>query len=67
METVQVKYIDVDRLPGVAKPWWFGYGESLAKAADRYVEFSFAPSWSQKLRALLGKDNALRTIFRRKL
>ena len=67
METVQVKYIDVDRLPGVAKPWWFGYGESLPKAADRYVEFSFAPSWSQKLRALLGKDNALRTIFRRKL
>ncbi|MGA8230024.1 MAG: aldehyde dehydrogenase family protein [Candidatus Acidiferrales bacterium] len=67
METVQVKYIDVDRLPGIAKPWWFGYGESLANAADRYVEFSFAPSWSQRLRALMGKDNALRTIFRRKL
>jgi acyl-CoA reductase-like NAD-dependent aldehyde dehydrogenase len=67
METVQVKYVDVDRLPGVAKPWWFGYGESLANAADRYVEFSFAPSWSQKLRALIGKDNALRTIFRAKL
>jgi acyl-CoA reductase-like NAD-dependent aldehyde dehydrogenase len=67
METVQVKYIDVDRLPGVAKPWWFGYGESLANAADRYVEFSFAPSGSRKLQALLGKDNALRTIFRRKL
>jgi acyl-CoA reductase-like NAD-dependent aldehyde dehydrogenase len=67
METVQVKYIDVDRLPDMAKPWWFGYGESLANAADRYVEFSFAPSWSQKLRALLGKDNALKTIFRTKL
>ena len=67
METVQVKYVDVDRLPDVAKPWWFGYGESLANAADRYVEFSFAPSWSRKLRAVFGKDNALRTIFRAKL
>jgi succinate-semialdehyde dehydrogenase/glutarate-semialdehyde dehydrogenase len=65
METVQVKYVDMDRLPGVAKPWWFGYGESLAKAADRYVEFAFAPSPLRKLRALTGKDSALRTIFRR--
>lgn len=65
METVQVKYVSVDRLPGVAKPWWFGYGESLANAADRYVEFAFAPSPLRKLRAMVGKDNALKTIFRR--
>ena len=26
LEMVQTKYIDVDRTPGRAKPWWFRYG-----------------------------------------
>ena len=64
METVQVKYVDVDRLPGLAKPWWFGYGESLANAADRYVQFAFAPSPTKKAASAAGKDSALKTIFR---
>ncbi len=44
-ELVQVKYIDVDRLPRSPKPWWFGYDAALNRAAGRFLEFSFAPRW----------------------
>jgi len=65
MEMVQVKYIDVDRLPRVAKSWRFGYTEELAVAADRFVEFLFAPEWKRRWIALKGKRGALGTLFRR--
>jgi succinate-semialdehyde dehydrogenase/glutarate-semialdehyde dehydrogenase len=45
LEMVQVKYVDVDKLPGWSKPWWYGYDEELGAGVDRFVEFLFAPSW----------------------
>ena len=45
LEMVQVKYVDVDRLPRVPKSWWFGYTKELAAAAGHFVESLFAPSW----------------------
>src|SRR5262252_1059326 len=29
-EMVWVKYLDVDRMPGRKKAWWYGYGEAFA-------------------------------------
>ena len=64
LEMVQVKYVDVDRLPRVPKAWWFGYNEELALAADRFIEFLFAPDWWSRLAALRGRHGALKTFFR---
>ncbi len=52
LEMVQVKYIDVDRLPRIAKSWWFGYTAELAAAAGSLVETLFAPSWKKRFAAL---------------
>jgi acyl-CoA reductase-like NAD-dependent aldehyde dehydrogenase len=65
LEMVRVKYIDVDRLPRVAKSWWFGYTAELATAASAFVETLFAPSWKRRIAAMTKKDGSLGVIFRR--
>jgi succinate-semialdehyde dehydrogenase/glutarate-semialdehyde dehydrogenase len=61
LELVQVKYVDVDRIPRWPKSWWYGYDEELGVAADRFVELLFAPQWRQRWRSAPG---ALRILFR---
>ncbi len=61
LEMVQTKYIDVDRTPGRAKPWWFRYGADLEKAADAFLQFQYAPGLAARLR---NARAALKTIFR---
>jgi len=65
LEMVEVKYIDVDRLPRIAKSWWFGYTAELAAAAGSFVESLFAPSWKKRFSALANKRGARGVIFRR--
>ena len=65
LEMVQVKYVDVDRLPRIPKSWWFGYTKELAAAAGHFVEALFAPSWRKRLAAATGKRGARGVIFRR--
>jgi succinate-semialdehyde dehydrogenase/glutarate-semialdehyde dehydrogenase len=61
LEMVQTKYIDVDRTPGRAKPWWFRYGGDLERAADAFLQFQYAPGIGARLR---NARAALKTIFR---
>jgi succinate-semialdehyde dehydrogenase/glutarate-semialdehyde dehydrogenase len=61
LEMVQPKYIDVDRLPGREKPWWYRYGADLERAADGFLKFEFGGSLAAKLR---NARSALRTMFR---
>jgi len=65
LEMVRVKYIDVDRLPRIAKSWWFGYTAGLAAAAGAFVESQFAPNWRRRLTAMTKKHGARGVIFRR--
>jgi acyl-CoA reductase-like NAD-dependent aldehyde dehydrogenase len=58
---VQVKYVDVDRLPRIPKSWWYGYSEELAVAADRFLEMLFAPTFRERMHSARG---ALKTLFR---
>ena len=62
---VQIKYVDVDRLPRTPKSWWFGYNENVAAAADSFVDFLFAPRWMRRMAALSRPRGALGTVFRR--
>jgi acyl-CoA reductase-like NAD-dependent aldehyde dehydrogenase len=61
LEMVQQKYIDVDRLPGREKPWWYRYGPDLERAADAFLRFEFGGGFVAKLRNARG---ALKTMFR---
>jgi succinate-semialdehyde dehydrogenase/glutarate-semialdehyde dehydrogenase len=61
LEMVQVKYVDVDRLPRWPKSWWYGYNEELGEAADRFLQFLFAPQLRHRWRSARG---AMRAVFR---
>jgi acyl-CoA reductase-like NAD-dependent aldehyde dehydrogenase len=61
LEMVQTKYIDVDRLPGREKPWWYRYGADLEHAADGFLKFEFGGGLTAKLR---NARSALKTMFR---
>jgi succinate-semialdehyde dehydrogenase/glutarate-semialdehyde dehydrogenase len=41
-EMVQVKHVDVDLLPSVPKPWWFGYDGKLKQQMDGFIDLLFA-------------------------
>lgn len=60
-EMVNAKYIDVDRMPGREKPWWYRYGAGLDKAADAFLKFEFGGGIAAKLRNIRG---AMKTMFR---
>lgn len=64
LEMVQSKYVNVERMTGMKRAWWFGYNQALAESAARFTELLFAPKWHRRLRALRGKPSALGTVFR---
>jgi succinate-semialdehyde dehydrogenase/glutarate-semialdehyde dehydrogenase len=61
LETVQMKYIDVDGLPRSEKPWWYCYGPDLERAADAFLQFEFSGGIGTKLR---NARSAMKTFFR---
>ena len=61
MEMVHVKYIDVDHLQRMEKPWWYRYGGDVEKAADAFLKFEFSDGLFARLRHT---RTALRTMFR---
>ncbi len=52
-EMVQVKYVDVDLIPGIPKVWWFGYGKQYQQQMGGFVDMLFARSWMTKLKGAL--------------
>jgi succinate-semialdehyde dehydrogenase/glutarate-semialdehyde dehydrogenase len=63
-EMVRVKYLDVDSLPRIKKPWWYGYGASMSKGAEAFLDFQFAGNMGRRL---IGGIRSLPLISRRKL
>jgi acyl-CoA reductase-like NAD-dependent aldehyde dehydrogenase len=59
-EMVQVKYVDTDLLPGMAKVWWFGYGARLREQMDGFVDALFGASWGTKLKGMMRAARLLR-------
>jgi acyl-CoA reductase-like NAD-dependent aldehyde dehydrogenase len=52
-EMVRIKYVDSDRLPGMKKVWWYGYGESFARQMEGFVDLMFAKSLGKRLQGAL--------------
>jgi acyl-CoA reductase-like NAD-dependent aldehyde dehydrogenase len=61
-EMVRVKYVDSDRLPGMKKVWWYGYGEEFTRQMEGFLDLQFAAALGRRLQGglraagiLLGK------------
>jgi succinate-semialdehyde dehydrogenase/glutarate-semialdehyde dehydrogenase len=52
-EMVRLKYLDSDRLTGIRKPWWYGYGESFSCQMRGFVDLQFASSLGRRLRGAI--------------
>jgi delta 1-pyrroline-5-carboxylate dehydrogenase len=60
-EMVHVKYLDVDHMPWIEKPWWYRYGAEVERAADAFLQFAFDRNPLTRIRRAKG---ALKTAFR---
>jgi len=49
-EMVRVKYVDSDRLPGIKRVWWYGYGAAFAKQMEGFLDMQFAGSLSARVK-----------------
>lgn len=59
-EMVRTKYIDIDRMPGMKKLWWYGYGESFAQQMEGFLDFQFARGIGERVRGLIRAAGVLR-------
>jgi acyl-CoA reductase-like NAD-dependent aldehyde dehydrogenase len=59
-EMVRIKYLDSDRLPGMKKVWWYGYGESFTRQMEGFVDLMFANGWSKRLQGALRSAGVLK-------
>jgi succinate-semialdehyde dehydrogenase/glutarate-semialdehyde dehydrogenase len=59
-EMVQVKYLDIDRTPGMKKVWWYAYGSAFAKQMEGFLDFQFARGWGRRLRGALRSASLLK-------
>lgn len=63
-EMVWPKYIDSDRLPGMKKLWWYGYGPAFQGQMAGFVDFLFARNLINRMR---GAVTSTGSFLRRKL
>ena len=63
-EMVWIKYLDVDLMPRIKKPWWYAYGAGLGEAAAGLLDFQFAHGIGKHLK---GGLRSLRLIRRPRL
>ncbi len=63
-EMVRIKYVDSDRLPGMKKLWWYGYGATLARQMEGFLDLQFARTASRRLQGALRSAGL---FFRRRL
>jgi acyl-CoA reductase-like NAD-dependent aldehyde dehydrogenase len=52
-EMVRVKYLDEDRMPGMKKVWWHGYGERFRLQMEGFLDMQFAQSLGTRLRGAM--------------
>ena len=58
-EMVRIKYIDSDRLPGMKKVWWYGYGPGFTRQIEGFLDLMFAKSWGKRLQGALRSAGVL--------
>lgn len=59
-EMVRVKYLDMDRMPGMKKVWWHGYGENFRRQMEGFLDMQFARGMGARLRGALRAAGVVR-------
>ena len=59
-EMVRVKYLDTDRLPRMKKLWWYGYGETVTRQMEAFVDLQFARRIGDRVRGALKSAGLVR-------
>ncbi len=59
-EMVRIKYLDSDRLPGMEKIWWYGYGKAFSRQMEGLLDFQFARGIGKRLQGAVRAAAALR-------
>ncbi|MDZ7360963.1 MAG: aldehyde dehydrogenase family protein [candidate division KSB1 bacterium] len=54
LEMTRTKYLDVDPITFVRKPWWFRYDANLLQQLNRFAEAQFSRSLFARLRGVAG-------------
>jgi acyl-CoA reductase-like NAD-dependent aldehyde dehydrogenase len=57
-EMVRIKHVDSDRLPGMKKIWWYGYGRGFTRQMEGFIDFMFARRLGQRLRGAVRSAGA---------
>jgi acyl-CoA reductase-like NAD-dependent aldehyde dehydrogenase len=60
-EMVRLKYVDSDRVPGMMKVWWYGYGESFRRQMSGFLDMQFARGLGRRLHGALRASAVLRS------
>lgn len=58
-EMVRLKYLDSDRLPGMKKVWWYGYGEDFRRQMEGFLDMQFARGLGRRVRGALRSAGVL--------
>jgi succinate-semialdehyde dehydrogenase/glutarate-semialdehyde dehydrogenase len=58
-EMVRVKYLDTDRMPGMKKVWWYGYGPGFARQMEGFLDMQFARSVGVRVSGALRSVGAM--------
>lgn len=59
-EMVRVKYLDIDRMPGMKKVWWYRYGETFRWQMEGFLNMQFARGLGTRLRWALRAAGVVR-------
>jgi succinate-semialdehyde dehydrogenase/glutarate-semialdehyde dehydrogenase len=59
-EMVRMKYLDIDRMPGMKKVWWHGYGEKFRRQMEGFLDMQFARGLGTRLRGALRAAGVIR-------
>jgi len=59
-EMVRIKYIDSDRLPGMKKVWWYGYGERFSRQMEAFLDMQFAKGLGARVAGALKSAGVIR-------
>jgi len=59
-EMVRLKYLDSDRLPGMEKVWWYGYGNAFVRQMEGLLDFQFARGLGRRMLGAVRAAGALK-------
>lgn len=52
-EMVRIKYLGSDRLPGIKKIWWYGYGAAFARQMEGFLDLQFGRGLGRRVRGAM--------------